>query len=160
MSQDKPNNARYRSRRVRSPRCHRSMPSLPPSNPRNRQRAEPIQLEKTSHPTPKRQKLNRHRSQAASAYWDNVSKVWLTKRALKELDRRTRQPRLNPHPVHQHARRPATRSCTAKLHCRTDYTVNPVDNYDSRIAKKIRLYARQGGPDLSELRSVRIAEFC
>ncbi|KGM92269.1 uncharacterized protein PADG_11454 [Paracoccidioides brasiliensis Pb18] len=33
----------------------------------------------------KRQKL----SKSASMYWDNLSKVWLTRHALKELDRRT-----------------------------------------------------------------------
>lgn len=150
-----------------SSNLNHSMPPLPPPNPRKPRRKEPVQPEKTSRLTPKRQRLKRDsRSQASSAYWDNVSKIWLTKRGLEELDRRTRQarpnPRPNPRPAHPHNCRPLTRSCTAKLQTPqygAEYTVNPLKSYGSRIAKNIKLYARQGGPDLSELRNVCIAKY-
>jgi hypothetical protein len=71
-------------------RLRASMPSPLPYNPRKRQRAEPVSLEKASQPTAKRQRAERDGGwRASAAYWENVSKVWLTKRALEELDRRT-----------------------------------------------------------------------
>lgn len=157
--------ARYRRRppSEASTSCEYLMPESTPSNPRKRQRSEPAQLEKTSQPAPKKQRLDRHsRSQTPAAYWDNASKVWLTKRALKELDRRTRQARPTPRPARQHTRRQVTRNSVAeskRSHRTAQYTADPLSSYESRTAKKIKLSARQGGPDLSELRNVRIAEY-
>ncbi|EED23188.1 conserved hypothetical protein [Talaromyces stipitatus ATCC 10500] len=62
-----------------------------------------------------------------AAFWDNLSKVWLTHNALRELDRRNTQISAIQ----------ATRSS------------RPVTSKDR---KDIRRFARQGGPDLSELR--------
>ena len=57
-------------------------------------------------------------------FWDNLSKVWLTKRALRELDRRN-----NKRPVQTYP--------TPEI-CLTD----------------LARFARRGGPDLGHLRGV------
>ncbi|KAF2189960.1 hypothetical protein K469DRAFT_452169, partial [Zopfia rhizophila CBS 207.26] len=68
-------------------------------------------------------------SQPPPAFWDNLSKIWLTKRALRELDQRNTQAAPSPpRSPHRRARRPP------------------------RILKDIRLFARHGGPNLSDLR--------
>ncbi|KAH8706062.1 hypothetical protein BGW36DRAFT_354439 [Talaromyces proteolyticus] len=61
-------------------------------------------------------------SQLPAPFWDNLSKVWLTRNALRELDRRNQQ-------------------ATSVLS-----QVRPLRPIS------IRRFARQGGPDLSELR--------
>lgn len=66
-------------------------------------------------------------------FYDSLSKVWLTRRALKELARRTRQadsPQRTPS-----APRPVSRPSTLK---------------------QIQRFARHGGPDLRDLRGVRL----
>ena len=65
----------------------------------------------------KRQKL----SQLTSAHWDNLSKVWLTKDALEELDRRNDiQARSHPS-TYQGCRRPLTRSFHTELKKRCEF---------------------------------------
>jgi hypothetical protein len=150
-------------------RLRASMPSPPPYNPRKRQRAEPAQLEKASQPTAKRQRAERDGGRRASAaYWENVSKVWLTRRALEELDRRTlsacpapaRRSHRSHRSVRRRAHRPATESCAAELGAArrsAQYTVDPLSGCSARTARRIKSAARRGGPDLSELRNVRVA---
>lgn len=58
------------------------------------------------------------------SFWDDLSKVWLTTRALRELDRR------NKH-------RPATPEASGRF-----------------ATKDLARFARQGGPDLRRLRGV------
>jgi hypothetical protein len=154
-------------------RLRASMPSRPPYNPRKRQRAEPGQLEKASQPVAKRQRTERDSGRRASAaYWENVSKVWLTKRALEELDRRTLSARsARPAPrsrcshrthrsVRRRAHRPATETCAAELGAArrsAQYIVDPLSGCSARTARRIKSAARRGGSDLSELRNVRVA---
>lgn len=59
----------------------------------------------TSPPRSKRQKLNN----IESAHWDNLSNVWFTKSALRELDRRNQCQRSSQN------RRPLTRQFHAEL---------------------------------------------
>ncbi|GBF64249.1 hypothetical protein TMEN_6938 [Trichophyton mentagrophytes] len=85
------------------------------------------QQEREEHPDQhplKRQKL----CQPAPAYWDTLSKIWLTKDALEELDRRNRafSSTLAPHPL---------------ISCKPE------------SLSKIKRLSRQGGPDLSDLRN-------
>jgi hypothetical protein len=153
-----------------------SMPSPSAHNPCKRQRAEPAQLEKASQPIAKRQRTERDSGwRASAAYWENVSKVWLTKRALEELDRRTllacpapapaparpaRRSRRSHRSVRPRAHRPATESCAAQpgAACRSaQYTVDPLSGCSTRTARRIKSAARRGGPDLLELRNVRVA---
>lgn len=83
-----------------------------------------------------------------AAFWDNLSRIWLTKQALRELDRRNNQAAPNPpYPPHRRIRRPVTPILATKY----------LRLCTPSILKDIKLLARHGGPDLSDLRNVRIA---
>ncbi len=80
-------------------------------------------------PTTKRRKLeNQQRHRTPSWFWDNLSRVWLTPRALREFDRRNRR---SPAPG------------------RPDRT----GKEDIDLAQ-LKRFARHGGPSLGELRAV------
>lgn len=80
------------------------------------------------------------RQEANTTYWDSLSKLWLTKRALKELNRRNRQ---TVSPVRSGIiRRPDRSGESAAL-----------ENCSSQVKR----FARQGGPDLRDLRGVNSA---
>lgn len=96
----------------------------------------------------KRQKLDA----SASAYWDNLSKIWLTKDALEELDRRNSRPK----PPQNH-HRPITR----RFHTELKKRCNPsqfapafLRDCAPACSKQIRRVSRLGGPDLTDLRNV------
>ena len=143
------------------------MPELPLSNPRKRQRTEPcaLQLNGTSQPQLKRQKLNHPTtgSQPPSAFWDNLSKTWLTRGALRELNRRNTQPALSqPRSQHRRARRPVTRNFLAELkrnHQVTQSASDYLHHCQPRTLKDIKRFARNGGPDLSDLKGVSITRY-
>ena len=99
-------------------------------------------------PRSKRQKLSYPSgSQPPVAFWDNLSKVWVPKRALRELDRSNAALPLSyrcpPRPI----KRP-TQSTT------TDF----LSQCGRRCLKDIKRFARHGGPDLSDLKGVCIAK--
>ena len=136
-----------------------------PSSLRKRLRSEQHPPQESSQYLSKRQKLNHPRgSQPPPAFWDNLSKIWLTERALKELDRRNTEPAPSAHnSPYRRSHSPVTRYTLAKWK-------NKVENWEpSQPAadfltgcstgrlKEIKLLARHGGPDLSNLRGVRIA---
>lgn len=80
-------------------------------------------------PTAKRQKLEDHqRHRTPSSFWDNLSRQWLTPRALREFDRRTVWP-ASPVPPHD----------TGKEN------ISPA---------KLKRFARHGGPSLGNIRAV------
>ena len=83
-------------------------------------------------PSTKRQKLGeepRHRT--PPSFWDNLSRLWLCPRALREFNRRADQP-VHPSPPHiQHLKR-----------CE-----------DNSI--RLKRFARHGGPNLGDLKTVR-----
>jgi hypothetical protein len=131
------------------------MPESPLSSSRKR-RSELPQRNETSRPVSKRQRLSPPSgSQPPPAFWDNLSKIWLTKRALRELDRRNTQAAPTPPRSLYRARRPVTRNCLAKSKTNRQNTAD----YEPRILKDIKLFARHGGPDLSDLRNVCIAKY-
>ncbi|WEW60591.1 hypothetical protein PRK78_006078 [Emydomyces testavorans] len=116
--------------------------SLNPS--RKRQKSEERQLGQPQYQS-KRLKLS-----PPPEYWDNLSKIWLTKNALRELDRRnsaSRRP--GPLPI---SHRPATRQFQAarKSRCQA-LAPDPRGNCTSRHLREIKRFSRQGGPDLSDL---------
>ena len=128
-----------------------------------RQRSEPPRLNKTSQPIWKKQRLSRlshpSGSQPTSAFWDNLSEIWLTKRALRELDRRNFRAALR-------ARWPLTRNFLAESErsCETaQYTTDFLRHYlrrcEPHVLEDIKLFARHGGPDLSDLRNVCTASY-
>lgn len=84
--------------------------------------------------TAKRQKLEEHRRhRTPSSFWDNLSRQWLTRRTLREFDRRTVWPGA-PGPPHR----------TGK------------ENINIR---KLKRFAREGGPSLSDIRGVSSIQF-
>lgn len=132
----------------------------PLSSPRKRQCPEPPEQTETSQPLFKKQRLTHSGgSQPPSAFWDNLTKLWLTKGALRELDRRNSEAVDLSHLSRQRDHRPVTRKFIAgqkakyqTIHC-TDY----VSRCTPSILKHTRLFTRHGGPDLSDLRNVSIA---
>jgi hypothetical protein len=98
----------------------------------------------------KRQKL----SQLTSAYWDNLSKVWLTKDALEELDRRNDiQARSHPS-TYQGCRRPLTRSFHTESKKQCGFAPDPICDCAPEYIKAVKEFSMLGGPDLSDLRNV------
>lgn len=76
------------------------------------------------------------------AFWDRLSKIWLTKSALRELDRRNSQANI--------------RTTYHQLHVRT--ASDFLRNCGTRSLRDLRLSARRGGPDLSDLKWVRFSK--
>ena len=127
----------------------RHMPEPQLSSSRKRRRSEPNE---TSQPISKKQSLNHpNASQPPAAFWDNLSQIWLTKRALRELDRRNTQ-----------AHRPVTRDFLAepKGNAQTaQYSADYLRCCEPGDLKDIKLFARNGGPDLLDLTNVCIARY-
>lgn len=115
------------------------MPSERTSMPRHRKRQLCVEAEVTADssppPHPKRRKLEeqqQHRTPAS--FWDNLSRLWLTPRALREFDRRTVWP-VAPVPPDR----------TGKE--------------DIDLAQ-LKRFARHGGPGLGHLRAVSLIQPC
>ena len=139
------------------------MPEPSLSSPCKCRRSGPPQLYETSQPVSKKQRLSPPSgSQLPAAFWDNLSKIWLTKGALRELDRRnTQASRSPPHSLYRPARRPVTRNFIAESRNRrtAQCTAGYLRSCEPRILKDIRLFSRHGGPDLSDLRNVCVARY-
>lgn len=107
------------------------MPSQKTPPPRNQKRQLSTEVEPTTDssppPTAKRRKLENQRHRTPSSFWDNLSRQWLTPRALQEFDRRIVPPAA---PV-------------------------PPDQTDKKDIDLIQLkrFARHGGPSLGNLRA-------
>ena len=129
-------------------------------NPRKRRNPERLtpQQNKTLQHVSKRQKSSHpNGSQFPPAFWDNLSKISLTKRALEELDRRNTQAALNSRPPHPRSHRSITRRVPAELK-KSSQPLTPVVKYlchcGTRDLENIKQIARHGGPDLSDIRGV------
>jgi hypothetical protein len=143
------------------------MPELSLFNSRKRQRTESraLHLSRTSQPQLKRSKLNHPitGSQPPSAFWDNLSKTWLTRGALRELNRRNNQSASSqPRSPYRRARRPVTRNSLAELK-RNRQVIQSASDFlhhcEPRTLKDIKRFARNGGPDLSDLKGVSITRY-
>jgi len=93
----------------------------------------------THRPRKKPKRYHQPRQETNTAYWDSLSRVWLTPGALDELDRRNGQ---RASPV-----RPAT-TCTQNLVGDKGQSGNP--------SKDLLRSARRGGPDLRDLGGVSL----
>ena len=94
------------------------MPEAQLSNPRKRRNPERLtpQQNKTSQHVSKKQKRSHpNGSQLPPAFWDNLSKIDLTKRALEELDRRSTQAAPNSQLPYPRSHQPITRHVLAEL---------------------------------------------
>lgn len=125
------------------------MPESQLFNPRKRQRTKQhaLQLNGTSQHQLKRQKLNHiiTGSHPPPAFWDNLSKIWLTEHALRELNQRNSQLASSiPRSQYRRARQSAS---DFLRHC------------EPRTLKDIKLFARYGGSDLSDLKGVSITRY-
>jgi len=132
-------------------KCPRLMTTLAseiqPSSGQKRQRCAIEEEQSTTtvtSPQPPWKRVKRpfqSRQEANAAYWDSLSKLSLTRRALKEFDRRNRRtarPAGTAHESGSHLSRdpPALKDCS----------------------NQIKRFARHGGPDLRDLRGVSLAQ--
>lgn len=137
------------------------MSGLSLSNPpRKRPRSEQHPNGLSQHQSKKQKLSNSPRSQSPPGFWDNLSKIWLTKGALRELNRRNNQTALIPYDsCCRKPQRPLTRQLLAELkktrRC-TQYDPNFPNNCAPDILKDIKQFSRNGGPNLSGLRGVSI----
>jgi hypothetical protein len=129
------------------------MPEPHPSNPRKR----PPSGQRP--PVSTKQKLNHPNGyHPPAAFWDNLSKIWLTRRALEEFDRRNTQP---THRSRSDCR--VTRRAVAEWKDKKENwePIQPAADFltccSGGCLDEIKLLARHGGPDLSDLRGVCIA---
>ncbi|EEQ89659.2 uncharacterized protein BDCG_04779 [Blastomyces dermatitidis ER-3] len=131
------------------------MPPLGASNLRKRQQ----QAEHPSERHSKRQQLDH----STSAYWDNLSKIYLTKNAIREHDRRNstfKQLQKLHKPVHRRHCRPNTRQFQAEQDARLELVRLPgfLCDCSPTQLKEITRLSRLGGPDLSDLKNERLAQ--
>ena len=126
------------------------------SNPRKRQRPS----SQAPQPFPKKQKLTSASAsfQYPPEFWDNLSKIWLTRSALKELDcRNARSIVESPSPSCRRITLPVTSRAVAESK-KTCWPVQPVSEFlqscGTTCLENIRVFSRHGGPDLSDLRGV------
>ena len=107
---------------------------IPPRRKRRRTEADPSPNEPSESQPSKR--LKQSFALHSAAFYDSLSKVPLTRRSLKELDRRTSRVNGPQRPIPPPRQR-----------------VNQEDSL-----KRLRRFARHGGPDLRDLRAVRLPD--
>ena len=127
----------------------------PPDHPQKRQHTE-------QHPLrAKRQRVDcRSAALYLSLFWDGLSKIWLTKYALSEFDRRSSRavPQSTPRQVRP-AHRPVTRKflTDSRNGLQRKQTADEIlQDCNPERLKTIKRVARNGGIDISDLRGVRI----
>jgi hypothetical protein len=111
-------------------------------------------------PQGNRKTVNSQSTEHHSAFWDKLSKIWLTKYALRELGRRNgkRVTQSTSRQVPQSVTRPITQSFRKGR--RSAQTAGELlHTYTAEEAKDVQLFARHGGPDLSDLRGVCITTY-
>lgn len=134
------------------PRCY--MFAAQPSSPRRRRSSArlPPEQHETCQYMFKRERSPPSGFQPSPAFWDNLSKVELTRRALEELDRRDYEAAVNPRPICPHSHQPLTEPK------KSSQPLTSADKYlcdcGASDLKDLKRSARYGGPDLSDLRGV------
>lgn len=81
----------------------------------------------------------------APAHWENLSKIWLTKRALRELDRRNEQ---------SEPKQEFKPSVKRKEYWKLQFAPSFLRDFAPTCSRDIERFSRLGGPDLSDLRFV------
>ncbi len=125
---------------------------------RNSERLTPQHSGTLQHASKRQKHGHPDGTQIPPAFWDNLSKIDLTKRALQELDRRNTQAALDSRPPYSRPHRPVPRRVLAELKksCRPIITaVEYIHGCGAKDLKNIKQTTRHGGPDLSDLRGVR-----
>lgn len=90
------------------------------------------------------------------AFWDNLSKVWLTKSAWWELDRRISCDARRSNLRGQGLGRPITPDAVAAWSQQIRSAAEVLAGCSSEDLKGIKLSARHGGPDLRDLQGVSL----
>ena len=111
------------------------------------------------HVSKKQKRSHTSEPQYPPAFWDNLSKVDLTKRALRELDRRNKQAASTSRTPDQQLRKRITRRARAEGRQSNHSATHFLCHWGARALKDINQFARRGGPDLSNLRSVRLTTY-
>lgn len=128
------------------------------ANPRKRQFSQDPSLHANNASPPQSKRQNLSNCRPPAAFWDNLSKIWLTRRALRELKRRqTHSTSSKPYPRYRGVRRPSTRNFLAQLRRNRpapDSALSFLRHCEASTLKDIQLFAKRGGPDLSDLRGV------
>jgi hypothetical protein len=88
-------------------------------------------------------------------FWDDLSKIWLTPNALRELDRRNQQSKSNQKRRPPQACRLFTLT-TSQSNRTTLSTDDILRHYTKKKLKDMKWFAMFGGPDLRGLRGVCI----
>ena len=126
-----------------------------PVNPRKRAGLElSLGLTEASEVPPKKRKII-HPSgpQPPAEFWDNLTEIPLINGALKEVDRRNTQEQ-------QQGR--TTRRCVEDWRKDQELARTVEDilfDCTPKALRDLRLFARHGGPGLSDLRGVRVLEY-
>lgn len=119
-------------------------PEYQPSCNRKRRRGaieEEHSTTATPDSPPKSAKGSRHsQRERTTAYYNSLSKLWLTRRALQELDRRNKQ------------RASLVRPTVAR-----DLGLGDESDQLENLSTRLKRFARHGGPDLRDLREVSLA---
>ncbi|KAI0410622.1 hypothetical protein F5X98DRAFT_381605 [Xylaria grammica] len=110
----------------------------------------------TTEPSPKKRKLA-FPTRPPPAFWDNLSEIPLTRSALRELDRRNTAASSPTTALRPYSpRRPRTRRTAGEQEAARP-SIRPATQYLGRCSQaelgRIRSLARQGGPDLSDIRA-------
>ena len=92
-------------------------------------------------------------------FWDNLSQPFLTKLALQELNRRNAIKSRSQRPPESQYRRPYTRCAVAASRESSPLPAHEFYQQTSPSDRaQIRRFARNGGPDLKDLRGVGILQ--
>lgn len=101
----------------------------------------------------KKSKINRR----PPTFWDNLSRIWLTRDALEELDRRNSASISSGPP--RSKQRPVTRLQKKERRPHQKHSSGAIYSSPATL-NDIRRYSRGGGPDLSDLRNVCYLHYC
>lgn len=108
-------------------------------------------------PTKKR-KTHRPPDNFSPEFYDSLSKVFLTRRALRELDRRNGigAPTISGSSPTRH-REPLTRGAYREPQRKDSTATRLLDpGIETIVAREVAKFARHGGPDLSDIRGVSL----
>ena len=150
--------------RYRYCHCHNILRNMytPPVSTRRKRSLSDRYSDEAPEPHPKKPKLCETPPRSASPlhYLHSLSKVWLTREALREFNRSTQQ--LRPPQIRPEGRRPLTRGFRTELRSRLESTRTPASDFlqhcTSEGLRELKYFAKLGGPDLVDLRGVRMLE--
>jgi hypothetical protein len=127
-------------------------------------RKRPSEASQEASSSPKRHRPH-YPSTIPSRFWDNLSKVPLTRNALRELDRRQERRQIAFHnadqeqPSVQRLTRSARRSLAQENHHQQS-AGQILGQFSPAHLKNVRRFSSHGGPDLRDLIGVRSSGSC